>query len=156
MSFCWCSVQNKMASISLKINVVDSSMVKTIMFDPTTTIYDACRMIRDRLAEPINNCMHFLHLTPPSFFERYLPRALWSCAVWMQKRVSAVNSTSDILFFLQNVPLFSGIRDNWPSSVLLDLFLAANHSFALEPWGKAWNTSVPRTCSYWATLLCIA
>jgi len=51
----------------------------------------------------------------------------------MQKRVSAVNSTSDILFFLQNVPLFSGIRDNWPSSVLLDLFLAANHSFALEP-----------------------
>jgi len=49
-----------MASISLKINVVDSSMVKTLMFDPTTTVYDACRMIRDRLAEPISNCNIFL------------------------------------------------------------------------------------------------
>jgi len=49
-----------MATISLKINVVDSSMVKTLMFDPTTTIYDTCRMIRDRLAEPINNCMYFV------------------------------------------------------------------------------------------------
>jgi len=48
-----------MATISLKINVVDSNMVKTLMFDPTTTVYDACRMIRDRLAEPINNCTLF-------------------------------------------------------------------------------------------------
>jgi len=46
-----------MATISLKINIVDSSMVKTIMFDPTMTVYDACRMIRDRLAEPISNRM---------------------------------------------------------------------------------------------------
>jgi len=49
-----------MATISLKINIIDSSMVKTIMFDPTTTIYDACRMIRDRLAEPISNCVYLV------------------------------------------------------------------------------------------------
>jgi len=55
--------QHNNMAISLKINVVESSMVKTLMFDPTTTIYDACRLIRDRLAEPINNCMYFILFT---------------------------------------------------------------------------------------------
>ena len=63
-----------MATISLKINIVDSSMMKTIMFDPTTTIYDACRMIRDRLAEPINNCTYFVFLLTKIFV--FLARSL--------------------------------------------------------------------------------
>ncbi|XP_057660933.1 talin-1 isoform X1 [Diorhabda carinulata] len=38
-------------ALSLKINFVDENVTKTIVFDPTTTVHDACRIIRDKCAE---------------------------------------------------------------------------------------------------------
>ncbi|KAJ3648384.1 hypothetical protein Zmor_020192 [Zophobas morio] len=38
-------------SLSLKIYIVENSVTKTIVFDPSTTVYDACRIIRDKCTE---------------------------------------------------------------------------------------------------------
>nr|XP_022305900.1 talin-1-like isoform X8 [Crassostrea virginica] len=40
-----------MAMLSLKISVVGNNVVKTMQFDPTTQVYDACKIIRDRIIE---------------------------------------------------------------------------------------------------------
>ena len=40
-----------MAALSLKISVVDQKLVKTMQFSPDTTVFDTCRMIRDKLNE---------------------------------------------------------------------------------------------------------
>ena len=40
-----------MATLSLKISVVGSSVVKTMQFDPSTIIFDACRIIREKVPE---------------------------------------------------------------------------------------------------------
>lgn len=40
-----------MATLSLKISVVGGNVVKTMQFEPSTIVFDACRMIRERIAE---------------------------------------------------------------------------------------------------------
>ncbi|XP_059140472.1 talin-2-like isoform X4 [Physella acuta] len=40
-----------MATLSLKISVVDQSVIKTMQFEPSTIVYDACRIIRERIPE---------------------------------------------------------------------------------------------------------
>ncbi|XP_070547100.1 talin-1-like isoform X3 [Ptychodera flava] len=40
-----------MAALSLKISVVGSDITKTMQFDPSTIVYDACRIIRERVKE---------------------------------------------------------------------------------------------------------
>ncbi|XP_013386332.1 talin-1 isoform X1 [Lingula anatina] len=40
-----------MATLSLKVSIVGSNIVKTMQFEPSTIIYDACRMIRERIQE---------------------------------------------------------------------------------------------------------
>jgi len=40
-----------MALLSLKISIVDFSMVKTMQFDPSTNVYDASRIIREKIPE---------------------------------------------------------------------------------------------------------
>ncbi|XP_066270432.1 talin-1-like isoform X14 [Branchiostoma lanceolatum] len=40
-----------MASLSLKISVKHANVVKTMQFEPSTIVYDACRMIRERIPE---------------------------------------------------------------------------------------------------------
>ncbi|GFY46974.1 talin-2 [Trichonephila inaurata madagascariensis] len=38
-------------SLSLKVSVVDKNVVKTMQFDPSTIVYDACRIIREKISE---------------------------------------------------------------------------------------------------------
>ncbi|XP_044265750.1 talin-2 isoform X5 [Tribolium madens] len=38
-------------SLSLKIHIVDTNVTKTIVFDPSTTVYDACKIIREKCTE---------------------------------------------------------------------------------------------------------
>ncbi|XP_050295854.1 talin-1 isoform X2 [Anthonomus grandis grandis] len=38
-------------SLSLRINIVDSNVTKTIVFSPSTTVHDACRIIREKCTE---------------------------------------------------------------------------------------------------------
>ncbi|CAG9763893.1 unnamed protein product [Ceutorhynchus assimilis] len=38
-------------SLSLRINIVDSNVTKTIVFNPSTTVHDACRIIREKCTE---------------------------------------------------------------------------------------------------------
>ncbi|GFT39672.1 talin-2 [Nephila pilipes] len=38
-------------SLSLKVSVVEKNVVKTMQFDPSTIVYDACRIIREKIAE---------------------------------------------------------------------------------------------------------
>ncbi|KAK4884901.1 hypothetical protein RN001_001172 [Aquatica leii] len=40
-----------MAQISLRINIIDGNVTKTMVFDPSTTVYDACRLIREKITE---------------------------------------------------------------------------------------------------------
>jgi talin len=40
-----------MASLSLKISVVEKNVVKTMQFEPSTMVYDACRLIKDKITE---------------------------------------------------------------------------------------------------------
>ena len=40
-----------MATLSLKISIVGQNVVKTMQFEPTTIVYDACRIIRERFPE---------------------------------------------------------------------------------------------------------
>ncbi|CAH0698118.1 unnamed protein product [Spodoptera exigua] len=42
---------SKMAALSLKISIEGGKVVKTIQFDPSTTVYDACRIIREKILE---------------------------------------------------------------------------------------------------------
>lgn len=41
----------KMVVLSLKICVRQCNVVKTMQFEPSTAIYDACRIIRERVPE---------------------------------------------------------------------------------------------------------
>lgn len=43
-------------SLSLKIHIVDHNVTKTIVFDPTTTVHDACRIIREKCTEVDGQC----------------------------------------------------------------------------------------------------
>ena len=40
-----------MATIQLRIHIVDKNVTKTMGFDPSTTVYDACRVIREKISE---------------------------------------------------------------------------------------------------------
>ncbi|KAJ9593984.1 hypothetical protein L9F63_014625, partial [Diploptera punctata] len=41
----------RMATLSLRISIVDKDVTKTMQFDPTTSVYDACRIIREKISE---------------------------------------------------------------------------------------------------------
>ena len=41
----------KMVALSLKICVRHCNVVKTMQFEPSTAVYDACRVIRERVPE---------------------------------------------------------------------------------------------------------
>lgn len=38
-------------ALQLRINIVDKNVTKTMSFDPSTTVYDACRVIREKITE---------------------------------------------------------------------------------------------------------
>jgi talin len=38
-----------MATLSLKVGLVGANVVKTMQFDPATIVYDACKIIREKL-----------------------------------------------------------------------------------------------------------
>jgi N-terminal or F0 domain of Talin-head FERM len=40
-----------MATLSLKISIVEQGVTKTMQFEPATTVYDACRIIREKITE---------------------------------------------------------------------------------------------------------
>lgn len=59
-------------ALSLKISIVDRCVVKTMKFDPSTTVFDACRMIREKIGDIVEKeCKligdHCLHLVVLSF-----------------------------------------------------------------------------------------
>ncbi|KAG0430357.1 hypothetical protein HPB47_022766, partial [Ixodes persulcatus] len=43
--------RHDMATLSLKISVPENKVIKTIQFDPGTVVYDACRVIRDKVPD---------------------------------------------------------------------------------------------------------
>lgn len=43
-----------MATLSLKITLEGGTVTKTIQFDPQTTVFDACKIIRDKFAEAVH------------------------------------------------------------------------------------------------------
>lgn len=43
-----------MAMLSLKITLEGGTVTKTIQFDPQTTVFDACKIIRDKFAEAVH------------------------------------------------------------------------------------------------------
>lgn len=40
-----------MATLSLRISIVEKNVIKTMQFDPSTSVYDACRVIREKISE---------------------------------------------------------------------------------------------------------
>lgn len=47
------SANATMSTLSLKISLEGGRVTKTIQFDPQTTIFDACKIIRDKFAEAV-------------------------------------------------------------------------------------------------------
>lgn len=43
--------QDRMATLSLRISIVEKNVTKTMQFDPNTSVYDACRLIREKITE---------------------------------------------------------------------------------------------------------
>lgn len=43
--------QYTMATLSLKISVAEKNVIKTIQFEPSMMVYDACRIIREKILE---------------------------------------------------------------------------------------------------------
>lgn len=43
-----------MATLSLRISIPEKNATKMMQFDPSTSVYDACRIIREKLAEASN------------------------------------------------------------------------------------------------------
>ncbi|XP_041355319.1 talin-2-like [Gigantopelta aegis] len=66
-----------MAMLSLKISVVASNIVKTMQFEPSTIVYDACRIIRERVADP--------NLGNPSEFGLFLADEDPKKGVWLEQ-----------------------------------------------------------------------
>lgn len=40
-----------MATLSLKISLDEGKVIKTIQFDPSTAVFDACKIIREKILE---------------------------------------------------------------------------------------------------------
>lgn len=38
-------------TLSLKVSIVEKNIVKTLQFEPSTIVYDACRIIREKISE---------------------------------------------------------------------------------------------------------
>lgn len=51
-----------MVALSLKICVRQCNVVKTMQFEPSTAVYDACRVIRERVPEAQTGQGEFLYL----------------------------------------------------------------------------------------------
>lgn len=58
-----------MATLSLRISIPEKNATKMMQFDPSTSIYDACRIIREKLAEASNMGQRklLLHLKSTTF-----------------------------------------------------------------------------------------
>lgn len=41
----------QMATLSLRISIVERDVTKTMQFDPTISVYNACRLIREKISE---------------------------------------------------------------------------------------------------------
>lgn len=48
-----CRCQQRMSTLSLRISLEGGRVTKTIQFDPNTTVFDACRIIKDKFAEAV-------------------------------------------------------------------------------------------------------
>uniref|UniRef100_A0A5S6Q7X7 FERM domain-containing protein n=1 Tax=Trichuris muris TaxID=70415 RepID=A0A5S6Q7X7_TRIMR len=65
-----------MAVLSLKVRIADRGVLKTIQFDPTTIVYDACKIIREKMPEA--------HLGLPKDYGLFLADEDPKKGVWME------------------------------------------------------------------------
>lgn len=49
-----------MATLSLKISLEGGAVTKTIQFDPQISVFDACKIIREKFAEAIQGKRKFI------------------------------------------------------------------------------------------------
>lgn len=61
-----------MATLSLRISIPEKNATKMMQFDPSTSIYDACRIIREKLAEAGNMGQRKLLLAPAISYDAVL------------------------------------------------------------------------------------
>ena len=68
-----------MVALSLKICVRQCNVVKTMQFEPSTAVYDACRVIRERVPEAQTGQGEFLYFSlVNSLAELRIDINLWS------------------------------------------------------------------------------
>nr|XP_022902800.1 talin-2 isoform X2 [Onthophagus taurus] len=63
-------------ALSLKINIVDSNVTKTIVFDSSSTVYDACKIIREKCTEA--------NLGQPKDYGLFLTDSENKSGVWLE------------------------------------------------------------------------
>ena len=51
------------AQLSLRISLEGGRVTKTIQFDPNTSVFDACRVIRDKFADAVQGQGEFWTLS---------------------------------------------------------------------------------------------
>lgn len=61
-----------MAMLSLRIGVVGSNVIKTMQFDPSMIVFDACRILREKIPEANVDNRELL-------MDTYLHVPVWTC-----------------------------------------------------------------------------
>ncbi|XP_021951847.1 talin-1 isoform X2 [Folsomia candida] len=64
-------------ALSLKVFIVEKSVTKTLQFDPSTTIFDACKIIRDK-------CSELPDLGQPKDYGLFLPGESLGSGAWLE------------------------------------------------------------------------
>lgn len=86
-----------MAHLSLRISIPEKNATKMMQFDPSTSVYDACRIIREKLAEASNMGQRKFLLLPKIFRG---PAATFIIFIWGTLRRNWYPKTSKILVLL--------------------------------------------------------
>lgn len=61
-----------MSTLSLRIQLEGGRVTKTIQFHPNTTVFDACKIIRDKFAEAVQGQRKYIQLQHIMKINQYL------------------------------------------------------------------------------------
>lgn len=92
-----------MATLSLRISIPEKNATKMMQFDPSTSVYDACRIIREKLAEASNMGQRKYSTAESFILLKYFINAFYGVYIFL--KISIYFLHGDIRF----IPNFSQI-----------------------------------------------
>lgn len=97
-------------SLPLKIHIVDHNVTKTIVFHPTTTAHDACRIIREKCVEADGQRKYHLLILfqkyePYNTFKKIFIRKPFNVYVLYQTKITCIPEVEKITWITSNSDL---------------------------------------------------